>query len=231
MPRRVVVSLPLPSCLYSVLTGQLDEPPRGAHDRRAKKRRLAGPEGRSSAPALPPRASLANAFGRVNRLGCCVSASDALPRMLPDRPSAFHPEQARAFGGINDALFFHSECALRRGVCLPFPPPPKPLPPALSASNQRICKIAVGSGCHGAVAALAATRSVGSAQPCRLSAPCCGASSAGGVSSRRRAPPAARKHGDAGLLSVHAKSVPVRVGLAGARSSHQAMSVFSRSRR
>jgi hypothetical protein len=42
--------------------------------------------------------------------------------MLPDRPIAFHPEQARAFGGINDALFFHRECALRRGVACPFRP-------------------------------------------------------------------------------------------------------------
>ena len=47
----------------------LDAASRGAHDRGAKKRRLAGPEGRSKTPAPSPRASLANALGSVNRLG------------------------------------------------------------------------------------------------------------------------------------------------------------------
>jgi hypothetical protein len=35
-----------------------------------------------------------------------VSAYDVLRRVLSDRPIAFHPELARAFGGINEALFF-----------------------------------------------------------------------------------------------------------------------------
>jgi hypothetical protein len=35
-----------------------------------------------------------------------VSAYDVLRRILSDRPIAFHPELARAFGGINEALFF-----------------------------------------------------------------------------------------------------------------------------
>ena len=35
-----------------------------------------------------------------------MSAYDVLRRILSDRPIAFHPELARAFGGINEALFF-----------------------------------------------------------------------------------------------------------------------------
>jgi hypothetical protein len=35
-----------------------------------------------------------------------VSAYDVLRRVLSDRPIAFHPELARALGGINEALFF-----------------------------------------------------------------------------------------------------------------------------
>lgn len=35
-----------------------------------------------------------------------MSAYDVLRRVLSDRPIAFHPELARAFGGINEALFF-----------------------------------------------------------------------------------------------------------------------------
>jgi hypothetical protein len=35
-----------------------------------------------------------------------VSGYDLLRRFLSDRPIAFHPELARAFGGINEALFF-----------------------------------------------------------------------------------------------------------------------------
>jgi hypothetical protein len=35
-----------------------------------------------------------------------VFAYDVLRRVLSDRPIAFHPELARAFGGINEALFF-----------------------------------------------------------------------------------------------------------------------------
>jgi hypothetical protein len=35
-----------------------------------------------------------------------VSAYDVLKRVLSDRPIAFHPELARALGGINEALFF-----------------------------------------------------------------------------------------------------------------------------
>jgi hypothetical protein len=35
-----------------------------------------------------------------------VSSYDVLRRVLSDRPIAFHPELARAFGGINEALFF-----------------------------------------------------------------------------------------------------------------------------
>jgi hypothetical protein len=35
-----------------------------------------------------------------------VSSYDVLKRLLSDRPIAFHPTLARAFGGINEALFF-----------------------------------------------------------------------------------------------------------------------------
>jgi hypothetical protein len=35
-----------------------------------------------------------------------VSSYDVLKRLLSDRPVAFHPALARAFGGINEALFF-----------------------------------------------------------------------------------------------------------------------------
>src|SRR5215212_4526472 len=35
-----------------------------------------------------------------------MSAYDVLRRVLSDRPIAFHPELARALGGINEALFF-----------------------------------------------------------------------------------------------------------------------------
>src|SRR5215204_523571 len=43
--------------------------------------------------------------GRSTAWGWCVSAYDALRRLLADRPISFHPERARVLGGINEALF------------------------------------------------------------------------------------------------------------------------------
>jgi hypothetical protein len=43
---------------------------------------------------------------RSTARGCCVSAYDALRRVLSDRPIAFHPALARVLGGINEALLF-----------------------------------------------------------------------------------------------------------------------------
>lgn len=45
------------------------------------------------------------AHGVRQDLGACVSYH-VLKRLLSDRPIAFHPALARAFGGINEALFF-----------------------------------------------------------------------------------------------------------------------------
>ena len=81
---------------------------------------------------------------RTGRLGWCVSAYDVLRRVLSDHPIAVHPELARDFGGISEALFFHRERALARAVGRSFPPAPKPLRPALfhiTIRNLRHCPL------------------------------------------------------------------------------------------
>ena len=64
----------------------LDEACQGAHDRRVKKRRLAGPEGRSSAPAPSTRASLANVLGLIKTWTfVCPPSYGVLRQLLSDR--------------------------------------------------------------------------------------------------------------------------------------------------
>jgi len=77
----------------------LDGACQGAHDRRAKKRRLAGPEGRGTTSALSTRARRANAFGPVNRL--CVSS--ARRTRQPGR-SATRRESHRSFPTLRSLL-------------------------------------------------------------------------------------------------------------------------------
>jgi hypothetical protein len=86
-------------------TARLDAHLCGAHDRGEKKRRLAGPEGRSKTPAPSPRASLANALGSVNRLGWCVSRTSRSSRLLiTEPPLLVLPSLASAIG-LNEAIF------------------------------------------------------------------------------------------------------------------------------
>jgi hypothetical protein len=77
-----------------------------AYDRAKETGADDGPEGSSPAPRVVQPQRTGSPSGRQATWGFAVSSYDVLKRLLSDRPIAFHPALARAFGGINEALFF-----------------------------------------------------------------------------------------------------------------------------